>query len=66
MPQVLIVLAMFSPQGYPNGKVVYDFSLSLLEHEYSSLQDLEPWRQTFCVRIGDSVLCCSNNYRFLH
>ena len=40
---------MFSPQGYPNGKVVYDFSLSLADIELSPLHDLEPWRQTLCV-----------------
>lgn len=41
---------MFSPQGYPNGKIIYDFNLSLADSEFNSLHDLEPWRQTFCVR----------------
>ncbi|ANB14360.1 Trs120p [Sugiyamaella lignohabitans] len=40
---------MFSPQGYPNGKVVYDFSLSQNDEQYYSMYDLEPYRQTFAV-----------------
>jgi hypothetical protein len=45
----VIVLAMFSPQGYPNGKVVYDFSLSPIDQQLCSLYDLEPYRQTLVV-----------------
>ncbi|KAA8916026.1 hypothetical protein TRICI_001841 [Trichomonascus ciferrii] len=40
---------MFSPQGYPNGKVVYDFSLSPIDQQLCSLYDLEPYRQTLVV-----------------
>lgn len=61
-------IAMFSPQGYPNGKIMYDFSISLMDNEFSSLHDLEPWRQTFCVcsyrRHASQI--CSNVPRYLH
>lgn len=40
---------MFSPQGYPNGKMVYDFSLSPIDEQLCSLYDLEPYRQTLVV-----------------
>lgn len=45
--------SLFSPQGFPNGKIVYDFSISPIDQELMFLHDLEPWRQTFCV-------CCVN------
>lgn len=42
--------SMFSPLGYPNGKVIYDFSLSAPDEEENfALYDLEPFRQTFVV-----------------
>ncbi|CAN6613668.1 trafficking protein particle complex II-specific subunit 120 [Trichomonascus vanleenenianus] len=41
--------AMFSPQGFPNGKVVYDFGLSPIDEQLSSLYDMEPFRQTLLV-----------------
>lgn len=42
--------SMFSPLGYPNGKVIYDFSLSAPDEEENfALYDLEPYRQTFVV-----------------
>lgn len=41
---------MFSPQGYPNGKVVYDFLLSPDETQgVDALYDLEPYRQIFAI-----------------
>lgn len=41
---------MFSPLGYPNGKVVYDFLVSPDEIDgLDTLYDLEPYRQTFAV-----------------
>lgn len=40
---------MFSPQGFPNGKVMYDFVRSWNDQEVKVLQDVEPWRQTLCV-----------------
>lgn len=41
--------ALFSPQGFPNGKVVYDFSIAPIDNDLSFLHDLEPWRRCFCV-----------------
>jgi hypothetical protein len=45
----MLILATFSPQGYPNGKVVYDFSLSNIDENFYSLYDIEPYRQLFAV-----------------
>uniref|UniRef100_A0A060SWW9 ARAD1A03586p n=1 Tax=Blastobotrys adeninivorans TaxID=409370 RepID=A0A060SWW9_BLAAD len=41
--------SMFSPKGYPNGKVIYDFSTSVIDEQLHLLYDLEPWRQTMVV-----------------
>ncbi|ODQ68431.1 Trs120-domain-containing protein [Nadsonia fulvescens var. elongata DSM 6958] len=42
--------SMFSPQGFPNGRVVYDISMSKVEDKAKAyLEDLEPWRRTLCV-----------------
>lgn len=40
---------MFSPQGYPNGKVIYDMTLAATDDHLFSLYDLEPWRQCLAV-----------------
>lgn len=40
--------ALFSPQGFPSGQVVYDLTTSFdREHEY--LESFEPCRRTYMV-----------------
>jgi len=41
--------AMFSPQGFPNGQIVYNLTTTHdRDHEY--LEPFEPHRRTFLVR----------------
>ncbi|ODV72640.1 TRAPPII-specific subunit TRS120 [Cyberlindnera jadinii NRRL Y-1542] len=39
----------FNPQGFPDGRVLYDFTTSLDSQETLFLQDFEPYRKTFVV-----------------
>lgn len=41
--------SLFNPQGFPNGRVIYDFQLSLNDQESIFLHDFEPFRKTFVV-----------------
>lgn len=39
---------MFSPQGFPNGQLIYDLTVSFdREHEY--LESFEPYRRTYLI-----------------
>ncbi|KAH3672391.1 hypothetical protein WICMUC_004227 [Wickerhamomyces mucosus] len=40
---------VFNPQAFPNGRVIYDFNLSLGDQESIFLHDFEPFRKTFIV-----------------
>lgn len=39
----------FNPQGYPNGRLCFDFSTVPIDPEISALFDLDPWRQQLLV-----------------
>ena len=48
--------AMFSPQGFPNGHIVYHLTTTHdRDHEY--LEPFEPHRRTFLVRTFLQVIC---------
>lgn len=50
--------SLFNPQGFPNGRVIYDFQLSLNDQESIFLHDFEPFRKTFVViGITDNTNC---------
>lgn len=40
---------LFNPQGFPNGRIFYDFQLSLNDQESLFLHDFEPYRKIFIV-----------------
>lgn len=41
--------AHFSPKGYPNGRILYDFSKQVVPQVEEPLFDLDPWRQQLLV-----------------
>lgn len=40
---------MFNPQGYPHGRIIYDYQLALADPESLFLEDFEPHRKVFNV-----------------
>lgn len=54
--------SLFNPQGFPNGRVIYDFQLSLNDQESIFLHDFEPFRKTFVViGITDDPNCSNDD-----
>jgi len=54
--------SLFNPQGFPNGRVIYDFQLSLNDQESIFLHDFEPFRKTFVViGITDDPNCSKDD-----
>ncbi|CCH43722.1 Transport protein particle [Wickerhamomyces ciferrii] len=58
--------SLFNPQGFPQGRVIYDFQLSLNDQESIFLNDFEPFRKTFVViGITDSSNISHNDLELL-